>query len=188
VLGVLPGLLGVVQATEVIKLILGSGETLAGRLLLVDALSMRFREVKVRKNPECPVCGENPTVRELIDYEEFCGVRGEERAGTTSVPEIQPEELKQQLAAGEDIVLLDVREPHERAISRLPGHFIPLGDLRERAHELDSSREIVVYCKLGARSAKAVEFLHSIGFRRVRNLAGGINAWAERIDPTLPRY
>ncbi len=188
VLGVLPGLLGVIQATEVIKLILGAGDSLIGRLLLVDALGMRFREVKLRKNPECPVCGANPTVRELIDYEQFCGIRGEEGESTASVPEIQPEELKRRFDRGDDVFLLDVREPHEYQICHLSGHLIPVGDLPQRVHELDSSREIVAYCKSGVRSAKAVEFLRSIGFRRVRNLTGGIDAWAERIDQSMPRY
>ena len=188
VLGVLPGLLGVIQATEVIKLILGSGDSLIGRLLLVDALGMRFREVKLRKDPECPVCGANPTVRELIDYEQFCGVRGAESESTASVPEIRPEELKRRLDNGEDILVLDVREPHEYEICHLRGHLIPLGDLPRRVHELDSSREIVAYCKIGVRSAKAVEFLRSMGFRRVRNLTGGIDAWAQQIDSTMPRY
>ncbi len=188
VLGVLPGLLGIIQATEVIKLILGSGETLVGRLLLVDALAMHFREMKLRKNPECPVCGANPTVTELIDYDQFCGTRGEESAATTAVPEIEPEELKQRLDCGEDIFLLDVREPHEYQICNLSGHLIPLGDLPQRVHELDSSREIVAHCKSGARSAKAVEFLRGIGFLHVKNLAGGITAWADRIDQTVPKY
>ncbi len=188
VLGVLPGLLGVIQATEVVKLILGSGDSLIGRLLLIDALGMRFREVKLRKNSECPVCGANPTVRELIDYEQFCGVRGEERPIGAAVPEITPEELKGRLDRGEDLFVLDVREPHEHEICRLGGHLIPLGELPQRLHELDSGRDIVAYCKVGARSAKAVELLRSIGFRRVRSLAGGIDAWAERVDPTMPRY
>jgi len=188
VLGVLPGLLGIIQATEVIKLILGSGETLIGRLLLVDALAMHFREVKLRKNPECPVCGANPTLTELIDYDQFCGTRGEESAAATAVPEIEPEELKRRLDSGEDIFLLDVREPHEYQICNLSGHLIPLGDLPQRVHELDSSREIVAHCKSGARSAKAVEFLRGIGFRYVKNLAGGITAWADRIDQTVPKY
>ncbi len=190
VLGVLPGLLGVIQATEVIKLILGSGETLAGRLLLVDALTMRFRELALHRDPECPVCGVNPTVQELIDYEQFCGVRGEESAprDAIAVPEIAPEELHAMLDRGEDVFLLDVREPHEREICRLPGSIIPIGDLPERVHELDSARHIVAYCKSGVRSARAVEFLRTAGFRRVRNLSGGIDAWAERIDPTMPRY
>ena len=190
VLGVLPGLLGVIQATEVIKLILGVGEPLIGRLVLVDALAMRFRELRVRKNPECPVCGTNPTVKELIDYNQFCGIRGEEAEAQTSakIPEIQPEELKRRLDAKEDIFVLDVREPHEYQIVNIHGHLIPLGDLPKRVHELDSSREIVVHCKSGARSAKAVDFLRQSGFKRATNLTGGILAWAERIDTSLPKY
>jgi adenylyltransferase/sulfurtransferase len=190
VLGVLPGLLGVIQATEVIKLILGVGEPLIGRLVLVDALAMRFRELRVRKNPECPVCGANPTVKELIDYNQFCGIRGEEAEAQTSakIPEIQPEELKRRLDAKENIFVLDVREPHEYQIVNIHGHLIPLGDLPKRVHELDSSREIVVHCKSGARSAKAVEFLRQSGFKRATNLTGGILAWAERIDTSLPKY
>jgi sulfur-carrier protein adenylyltransferase/sulfurtransferase len=190
VLGVLPGLLGVIQATEVIKLILGSGDPLIGRLLLVDALAMRFRELRVRKNPECPVCGTNPTVKELIDYNQFCGIRGEEAEAPASakIPEIQPEELKRRLDAGEDIYVLDVREPHEYQICNLGGHLIPLGDLPKRVHELDSSREIVVHCKSGGRSAKAVDFLRQSGFKRASNLTGGILAWATKIDPSLPKY
>jgi len=188
VLGVLPGLLGVIQATETIKLILGAGESLAGRLLLVDALSMRFREVRLKRDPACPVCGENPTLHELIDYEEFCGVRGEESGPPTEVAEVTPEELKALLDGGSNLLLLDVREPHEREICRLPGHFIPLGDLPARVHELDSAREIVAYCKSGMRSARAVEFLQSVGFRRVRNLSGGINGWARQVDPAMPQY
>jgi len=190
VLGVLPGLLGVIQATEVIKLILGVGEPLIGRLVLVDALAMRFRELRVRKNPECPVCGANPAVKELIDYNQFCGIRGEEGEAQTSdkIPEIQPEELKRRLDAKEDIFVLDVREPHEYQIVNIHGHLIPLGDLPKRVHELDSSREIVVHCKSGARSAKAVDFLRQSGFKRATNLTGGILAWAERIDTSLPKY
>ena len=190
VLGVLPGLLGIIQATEVIKLILDVGEPLIGRLLLVDALAMRFREVRVRKNPECPVCGANPTVKELIDYDQFCGVRGEDAAPSADakIPEIRPEELKRRIDTGEDIFVLDVREPHEYQICNISGHLIPLGDLPKRVHELDSSREIVVHCKSGARSAKAVDFLRQSGFKRVSNLAGGILAWADRIDTSLPKY
>jgi adenylyltransferase/sulfurtransferase len=190
VLGVLPGLLGVIQATEVIKLILGIGEPLIGRLLLVDALVMRFRELRVRKNPECPVCGANPTVKELIDYNQFCGNRGEESEVSVSmkIPEIQPEELKRRLDARENVFVLDVREPYEYQICNIHGHLIPLGDLPTRVHELDSSREIVVHCKSGARSAKAVDFLRQSGFKRAKNLTGGILAWAERIDPSLPKY
>jgi molybdopterin/thiamine biosynthesis adenylyltransferase/rhodanese-related sulfurtransferase len=189
VLGVLPGLLGVIQATEVIKLILGAGESLIGRLVLVDALAMRFRELRVRKNPECPVCG-TKTQKELIDYNQFCGIRGEETATapTAKIPEIQPAELKRRLDAGEDIFVLDVREPHEYQICNLHGTLIPLGDLPKRVHELDSSREIVVHCKMGGRSAKAVEFLRQSGFKRASNLTGGILAWADKVDPSLPKY
>jgi adenylyltransferase/sulfurtransferase len=190
VLGVLPGLLGVIQATEVIKLILGAGEPLIGRLVLVDALAMRFRELRVRKNPDCPVCGAHPTVTKLIDYNQFCGVRGEESEAAVSakIPEIQPEELKRRLDAQEDIFVLDVREPHEYQIVNIKGHLIPLGDLPTRIHELDSSREIVVHCKSGMRSAKAVDFLRKSGFKHATNLTGGILAWADRIDPSLPKY
>jgi adenylyltransferase/sulfurtransferase len=188
VLGILPGLVGIIQATETIKLILGSGDPLIGRLLLVDALGMKFRELKLRKNPDCPVCGTNPTIRELIDYQEFCGIRGEEAPVSTTVPEIQPEELKQRLDAGEDIFILDVREPHEYQICNLNGHLIPLGDLPKRMSELDSSREIVAHCRSGVRSGKAVDFLRQAGFRKVRNLAGGILAWADRVDPKMPKY
>ncbi|MGH9671017.1 MAG: molybdopterin-synthase adenylyltransferase MoeB [Terriglobales bacterium] len=190
VLGILPGLVGVIQATETIKLILGAEreQSLIGRLLLVDAMGMRFRELKLRKNPECPVCGKNPTLRELIDYQEFCGIRGEEAPMTTQAPAIQVEELKRRLDAGEDVFVLDVREPHEYQICNLQGHLIPLGDLPKRAHELDSSREIVAHCRSGKRSAEAVEFLRRAGFRKVWNLAGGILAWADRIDPKMPKY
>jgi sulfur-carrier protein adenylyltransferase/sulfurtransferase len=188
VLGVLPGLLGVIQATEVIKLILGTGDSLVGRLLLVDALAMRFRELRVRKNPDCPVCGTNPTVKELIDYNQFCGIRGEDAPPDAKVPEIQVAELKRRLDAGEDIFILDVREPHEYQICNVGGYLIPLGDLPNRIHELDSSREIVVHCKSGARSAKAVDFLRQSGFKRASNLTGGILAWSDKIDPSVPKY
>jgi molybdopterin/thiamine biosynthesis adenylyltransferase/rhodanese-related sulfurtransferase len=188
VLGILPGLVGVMQATEAIKLILGKGEPLIGRLLLVDALGMRFRELKLRRNPDCPVCGAHPTVRELIDYNEFCGIRGEEKPVEAAVPAITVEELKQKLDARQDIFILDVREPHEYQICNLGGYLIPLGELPKRVHELDSSREIVAHCKMGGRSAKAVDFLRQAGFRKVKNLTGGINAWAEKIDPTVPKY
>src|SRR5437879_831487 len=188
VLGILPGLVGVIQATEVIKLILGKGEPLIGRLLLVDALAMKFRELKLRKNPDCPVCGTHPTITKLIDYNEFCGIRGEEAPVETGVPEIQVEELKRRQDAGEDIFVLDVREPHEYQICNIGGHLIPLDDLPSRVHELDSSREIVAHCKMGGRSAKAVDFLRQAGFTKIHNLAGGINAWAERVDPKMPKY
>jgi sulfur-carrier protein adenylyltransferase/sulfurtransferase len=188
VLGILPGLVGVIQATEVIKLILGKGDPLIGRLLLVDALGMKFRELKLRKNPDCPVCGPHPTITELIDYNEFCGMRGEETPMTANVPEIQVEELKKKLDAGEEIFVLDVREPHEYQICNIGGYLIPLGDLPKRVHELDSSREIVAHCRSGVRSGKAVAFLRQAGFRKVHNLAGGILAWADRVDPKMPKY
>jgi len=188
VLGILPGLLGVIQATETIKLILGKGDPLIGRLLLVDALGMKFRELKLRKNPDCPACGKNPTITKLIDYEEFCGIRGEEQEVEISEGDIQVEELKRRLDAGEDIFVLDVREPHEYDICNIGGHLIPLGDLPKRISELDSSKEIVAQCRSGARSAKAVAFLKQSGFKKVHNLAGGILAWADRIDPTMPKY
>jgi adenylyltransferase/sulfurtransferase len=188
VLGILPGLVGVMQATEAIKLILGKGEPLIGRLLLVDALGMRFRELKLRKNPDCPACGRYPSVTKLIDYNEFCGIRGEEKPVASNVPEIQPEELKGRLDAGEDIFILDVREPHEYQICNLNGYLIPLGELPKRAHELDSSREIVAHCRSGVRSAKAVTFLQQAGFRKVKNLAGGILAWSDKVDPNVPKY
>jgi adenylyltransferase/sulfurtransferase len=188
VLGILPGLVGVIQATEVIKLILGIGDPLIGRLLLIDALGMSFRQLKLRKNPDCPVCGKNPTITELIDYEQFCGIRGEEAPVETVGGEMQVEELKRRLDAGDDIYVLDVREPHEYQIANIGGHLIPLGDLPNRVNELDTSREIVAHCKMGGRSAKAVTFLRQAGFKKVHNLAGGITAWAERIDPKMPKY
>src|SRR5438105_6252917 len=188
VLGILPGLVGVIQATEAIKLILGKGDPLIGRLLLVDALGMKFRELKLRKNPDCPVCGKHPSITKLIDYNEFCGIRGEEKPMEVGVPEIQVEELKSRLDSGEDVFVLDVREPHEYQICNISGYLIPLGDLPKRVHELDSSREIVAHCRSGARSAKAVDFLRQAGFKKVHNLAGGILAWAERVDPKMPKY
>jgi molybdopterin/thiamine biosynthesis adenylyltransferase/rhodanese-related sulfurtransferase len=192
VLGILPGLVGVIQATEVIKLILGKGDPLVGRLLLVDALGMKFRELKLRKNPDCPACGTHRTITKLIDYNEFCGIRGEEKSQEkpveAGISEIQVEELKRRLDAGEDLFVLDVREPHEYQICHINGHLIPLGDLPKRVHELDSSREIVAHCRSGVRSAKAVAFLQQAGFTKVHNLAGGILAWADRVDPRMPKY
>jgi adenylyltransferase/sulfurtransferase len=188
VLGILPGLVGVIQATETIKLILGKGEPLIGRLLLVDALGMSFRELKLRKHPGCPACGKNPTVTKLIDYQEFCGIRGEEAPVSTGVPTIEVEELKRRLDAGDDIFVLDVREPHEYQICNINGYLIPLGDLPKRVNELDSSREIVAHCRSGVRSAKAVTFLQQAGFRKVKNLTGGILAWADKVDPKMPKY
>src|ERR1700735_4584276 len=188
VLGILPGLVGVIQATETIKLILGQGDSLAGRLLLVDALGMKFRELKLRKNPDCPVCGTHPTVTKLIDYNEFCGIRGGEKPVWSGVPETQREDVKRRLDAGEDLFVLDVREPHEYQICHINGHLIPLGDLPKRVHELDSSREIVAHCRSGVRSAKAAAFLQQAGFKKGHNLAGGILAWADRVDPKVPKY
>jgi sulfur-carrier protein adenylyltransferase/sulfurtransferase len=189
VLGVLPGIVGTIQAAETLKLIIGKGEPLVGRLLLFDALAMKFRELKLRKNPECPVCGEHPTVTKLIDYAEFCGVRGEEGPTTvTNVPEITPKELKTRLDRGDDIYILDVREPNEYQICNMNGHLIPLGELSRRVHELDSSREIVAHCKSGKRSAEAVEFLRGAGFRKISSLKGGILAWSDQVDPTVPKY
>jgi len=188
VLGILPGLVGVMQATETVKLILGQGEPLVGRLLLVDALGMRFRELKLRKDPDCPLCGTNRRITELVDYEQFCGLRGEEAPAEVAVPEIMPEELKRRLDGGDDLLLLDVRERHEFEICNLGGKLIPLGELPARLHELDSSREMVALCRVGQRSARAVELLRQAGFRKVQNLTGGLAAWAERVDPTMPRY
>ena len=188
VLGVLPGIVGSIQAMETIKLIIGAGEPLVGRLLLFDALQMRFRELKLRKNPDCPVCGKNPTVKKLIDYQEFCGIRGEEAASTVSVPEITPKELKARLDRGDDLYILDVREPHEYQICHLNGHLIPLGDLPRRVNELDSSREIVAHCRSGKRSADAIDFLRKAGFKKLWNLKGGILAWSDEVDPKVPKY
>jgi len=189
VLGVLPGIVGAIQAAETLKLIIGKGDPLVGRLLLFDALAMRFRELKLRKNPECPVCGNHPTVTKLIDYVQFCGIRGEEApAPQTTVPEITPRELKSRLDRGDDLFILDVREPHEYQICNLGGYLIPLGDLSRRVNELDSSREIVAHCRSGKRSAEAAEFLRKAGFRKVLNLKGGILAWSDEVDPSVPKY
>jgi sulfur-carrier protein adenylyltransferase/sulfurtransferase len=188
VLGILPGLVGVIQATETIKLILGQGDPLIGRLLLVDALGMKFRELKLRKNPECPVCGPNRSIHELIDYEQFCGIRGQEEPGANDIPSISVDDLKRKLDAKDDIFILDVREPHEYQICNLNGYLIPVGDLAKRVNELDSSREIIAHCKMGGRSAKAVSFLRRAGFAKVYNLTGGITAWADKIDPSMPKY
>jgi sulfur-carrier protein adenylyltransferase/sulfurtransferase len=188
VLGILPGLVGVIQATETIKLILGQGDSLAGRLLLVDALGMKFRELKLRKNPDCPICGTHRTIHELIDYDQFCGIRGQEEPAGNDIPSISVEELKKKLDAKADVFILDVREPHEYQICNLKGYLIPVGDLPKRVNELDSSREIVAHCKMGGRSAKAVNFLRRAGFTKVYNLTGGILAWADRVDPKMPKY
>jgi sulfur-carrier protein adenylyltransferase/sulfurtransferase len=198
VLGVLPGTIGALQATEAIKLILGVGEPLIGRLLLYDALNMEFSEVKLRKNPECPVCGENPTLTELIDYEQFCGMPAHDRSayqhGLESgedVPAITPAALQERLAAGERLQLLDVREPHEWAISNL-GHLgaslIPKAQVLEQMSQLDTAQEIVVYCRTGARSADVIRLLRQHGFGKLLNLEGGINRWSEEVEPALPIY
>jgi adenylyltransferase/sulfurtransferase len=186
VLGVLPGLVGVIQATEAVKLITGTGEPLVGRLLLVDALAMKFRTVSLRRNPACPACGTRE-IRELVDYERFCGIGpAEQPAG---LPEMTPRELAARLSRGDSLDLIDVREPWEWEVARIPGaRLIPLNTLPERMSELDSAREIVVHCKGGSRSARAVEQLEAAGFRKVWNLAGGIARWSAEVDGTVPRY
>ncbi len=189
VLGVLPGIVGAIQAVEAIKLVLGAGDSLVGRLLLFDALAMRFRELKLKKSPDCPLCGTNRTITKLIDYEEFCGIRGEEApVENLQIPEITPRELKQRQDRGDDLFVLDVREPHEYQICNLNGYLIPLGDLPKRVSELDSSREIVAHCRSGKRSADAVDFLRKAGFRKIWNLKGGILAWSDEVDPSVPKY
>jgi adenylyltransferase/sulfurtransferase len=191
VLGVLPGIIGVIQATESIKLITGIGEPLIGRFLIYDALKMRFRELKLKKDPECPVCGKNPTVTKLIDYDQFCGVvhATESAGGPVNDWEITPVELKKKLDAGETPFILDVREPNEYQINRIPGStLIPLGELPRRYQELPRDREIVAQCKMGGRSAKAMDFLKSVGFSKVKNLKGGILEWIDKVDPSQPKY
>jgi len=189
VLGVLPGIVGSIQALETIKLILGRGRPLIGRLLLFDALDLKFRELKLRKNPECPVCGAHPSVTKLIDYEQFCGIRGEEHVPETKVPEITAPEVKKMMDERKPFVLVDVREPHEFQICRIAGAtLIPLGDVPKRMHELNSADEIVVHCRSGMRSAQAVELLMKAGFRKIHNLKGGVLAWADQVDPTMPKY
>ena len=191
VLGILPGVIGTLQATEAIKLILGVGEPLVGRFLIFDALKMRFRELKLRKDPDCPVCGEHPTVTELIDYEQFCGITPV--AAAASGPEAEGEatvrELKTRLDQQESFLLLDVREPQEFEICRIPGSvLIPLGDLPSRLSELEGRDDMIVHCKSGVRSGKAVRLLREAGYSEARNLKGGILAWIDQIDPTLPKY
>jgi adenylyltransferase/sulfurtransferase len=219
VLGILPGVVGIIQATEVVKLLIGIGEPLIGRLVLYDALKMKFRELRLRKNPDCPMCGDNRTINELIDYEEFCGVPGAQaaediNAEVTQMVEamlrhqgkeatageavstavhvlmsIQPKELKAKLDAGEPIELVDVREPHEAQICQIPGSkLIPLATIPVRMDELDRKKEIVLYCKYGARSAQAALFLSHQGFEKVANLTGGTLAWADDVDPDMPKY
>ncbi len=200
VLGILPGLVGIIQATEVIKLVLAKGVPLIGRLLLVDALAMRFRELKLKKNPACPVCGENPTVTRLIDYRQFCGMASdstpesmnelttEEQILNNGIPQISVQELKQRLDAGEDIMVLDVRETYEYQIANIGGTLIPMNEVPRRLAEIDRNREIVVQCRSGARSQRIAEFLAQQGYPNVKNLAGGILAWADQIDPAVQKY
>jgi molybdopterin/thiamine biosynthesis adenylyltransferase/rhodanese-related sulfurtransferase len=195
VLGILPGIVGVIQATEVIKLILGKGEPLIGRLLMVDALSMRFRELKLRKNPDCPVCGTNPTVTELIDYNQFCGIAPEPAEAAqvkNGIPQISVKELKRRLDKKEtnndNFLLLDVREPYEVQIAQIGGKLIPQNDVPNRLGELNPDQEILVHCRSGARSQKIAEFLKANGFQKVSNVAGGILAWSDEIDPKIQKY
>jgi sulfur-carrier protein adenylyltransferase/sulfurtransferase len=191
VLGILPGLVGVIQATETIKLILGKGSPLVGRLLLVDALDMRFRELKLRKNPDCPVCGEHPTVTRLIDYQQFCGIAPaaqEETAVKNGIPQISVTELKRRIDAGEDPFILDVREPFEYQIANIGGKLIPQGEVPQRLSEIDRNREVIVQCKSGGRSQRIAEFLKQSGYPRVVNLAGGILAWSNEVDATVSKY
>jgi molybdopterin/thiamine biosynthesis adenylyltransferase/rhodanese-related sulfurtransferase len=187
VLGILPGLVGTIQATEAVKLITGIGETLAGRLLLVDALGMHFRTVKLRKDPRCPACGTRE-LKALVDYEQFCGIRGQPDE-TDGVPAITPKELAARLARGDALDLVDVREPHEWDICRIDGaRLAPLSSFAGALRTLDSARDVVLYCKVGGRSAKALKQLQAAGFKRVWNLTGGIIRWSEEVDPSVPKY
>ena len=192
VLGILPGIIGVIQATETVKLILGKGDLLVGRLMLYDALGMRFRELKLRRSPECPICGDHRTIHKLIDYHQFCGMPQQppqQQEQPVSEFEIDAPGLKAKMDSGEKFVLVDVREPHEYQICRIPGSIlIPLGDVPKRVNELNSADDIVVHCKMGGRSAKACDFLRQSGFKKVKNLTGGILAWSDKVDPTVPKY
>jgi sulfur-carrier protein adenylyltransferase/sulfurtransferase len=191
VLGVLPGIIGVMQAIEAIKLIIGIGDSLVGRLVSFDALKLRFREFKIRRDPNCPICGDHPTIHELIDYDQFCGIpqADAEAAREMEVPKITAVDLKDRMDRHERFVLVDVREPFEYEISRIPGsRLIPLGELPARLSELDSADDIVLQCKSGSRSAKALRILQEAGFRKLTNLEGGITAWAEDVDPSVPKY
>jgi adenylyltransferase/sulfurtransferase len=196
VMGVLPGIVGSIQATEALKLVLGEGEPLVGRLLLFDALRMRFREMRLRRDPACPVCGDHPTVRELIDYERFCGITPAdatptERSMTEQIPEITPTELKARLDRGDRITLVDVREPFEWDIANLGpqgARLIPMGEIPARFAELDPAEEIVLQCRSGGRSAKVLEYLREQGYPRLLNLRGGILAWSDEVDPAIRKY
>src|SRR5437868_2138811 len=189
VLGVLPGIIGAIQANEAIKIILGAPDIMVNRLLLFDAWRMRFRELKLRKNPDCPVCGDHPTIRELIDYEEFCGMTQQPQAQPT-MEEITATELKQRIDKGDDVQIIDVREPHEYEIGAIPNSkLIPLGQVLNRMNEIDPDRETVVHCKMGGRSAKAIDALQRSGFPgKLVNLKGGITAWSDEVDPRVPKY
>jgi molybdopterin/thiamine biosynthesis adenylyltransferase/rhodanese-related sulfurtransferase len=191
VLGVLPGAIGTLQAIEAIKLILGIGDSLLGRLVSFDALKLRFREFKVRKDPGCPICGKSPSIHALIDYDQFCGIPDAEAEAEKelNVPTISVRELKTKIDQGDDFVLIDVREPYEFEICRIPGsRLVPLGELPARLSELDSADDIILQCKSGARSARALHILQEAGFRKLQNLEGGITAWADQVDPSLPKY
>jgi molybdopterin/thiamine biosynthesis adenylyltransferase/rhodanese-related sulfurtransferase len=191
VLGVLPGIIGVIQAIEAIKLIIGIGDSLIGRLVSFDALKLRFKEFKIRKDPNCPICGDNPTIHSLIDYDQFCGIpqADAEAAKELEVPTITATELKRKIDRNDNFVLVDVREPFEYDIARIPGsRLIPLGELPARLSELDSADDIVLQCKSGGRSAKALRILQEAGFRKLNNLEGGITAWSDDVDPTIPKY
>ncbi len=189
VLGILPGIIGVIQATEAVKIIIGRGETLKNRLLLYDALAMRFRELKLRRDPECPVCGDHPTVTHLIDYQKFCGIDGNQTEKVVASAVVEPIEVKQKLDRQEKFLLVDVREPHEYQIARIPGSkLVPLGELPNRLQEIDREQEIIVHCKSGGRSQQAVDYLKQIGYANVHNMTGGITAWSDKVDPTVPKY
>lgn len=192
VLGILPGIIGLIQATETIKLIIGCGEPLIGRLLLFNALKMNFRQLKLKKDPNCPICGKNPTIKRLIDYNEFCGVQEPERRDVSikgDGSDISPQELKMLLESNKDISLIDVRESNEYQICHIQGaRLMPVSELQKRLNELDTSDETILYCHHGIRSKKAVEFLQQLGFKKTKHLAGGIDEWAKQIDSNMPRY
>ena len=198
VLGILPGIVGVIQATEAIKLIIGQGEPLIGRLLLFDALKMKFRELKLRRNPACPLCGDNPTIKELIDYDQFCGVTPQSASAGKDTAEaaaddweITVTDLKKRLDRGDKLTIIDVREPHEWQIANLEKYgsrLIPLGQVKDRLSEISQDEDVVLHCKMGGRSAKAYETLKNAGYTRIRNLKGGITAWADQVDTSMPKY
>lgn len=189
VMGVLPGIIGVIQATETVKLILGAGNPLIGRLLLYDALGMKFRELKIRKDPNCPICGPNRTINELIDYHQFCGIPATPPPPPPASAEVEPLVVKQWLNDGRKFTFIDVREPHEYQIARIEGaQLVPLGEVPKRLGEFDKNAEIVVHCKSGMRSAKAQKAMQEAGFTNVLNMKGGILAWSDKVDPKVPKY